>query len=38
MADIACITASILFFLLAIAYTTGCERLALPRTATKAKP
>ncbi len=28
MADIACIAASVLCFLIAIAYTKGCERLA----------
>lgn len=27
MWDIGCITASVAFFLLAIAYTTGCNRL-----------
>ncbi len=27
MSDIGCIAASVAFFLLAIAYTTGCERL-----------
>ena len=27
MWDIGCITASVSFFLLAIAYTTGCNRL-----------
>ena len=29
MADIACIAASILCFLIAIAYTNGCDRLAV---------
>ncbi len=42
MADIACITASILFFFIAIAYTTGCDRLAVNKissaTGTGAKP
>ena len=27
MADIGCIVASVAFFMIAIAYTTGCERL-----------
>ncbi len=29
MWDIGCITASVAFFLVAIAYTTGCERLGI---------
>jgi precorrin-6B methylase 2 len=29
MWDIGCITASVAFFLVAIAYTTGCERLGM---------
>ena len=28
MWDIGCIAASAIFFIIAIAYTTGCERLA----------
>ena len=29
MWDIGCIVASVAFFLVAIAYTTGCERLGM---------
>jgi hypothetical protein len=29
MWDIGCIVASVAFFLIAIAYTTGCERLGM---------
>ena len=32
MWDIGCIAASVAFFLLAIAYTTGCARLGTPAT------
>jgi hypothetical protein len=32
MADIACIVAIIAFFVLAIAYTAGCERLGVKRS------
>ena len=29
MWDITCITASVLFFIIAIAYTAGCDRLGM---------